>query len=379
MTDFSKKDIMELYFDNDNIQVSKNELIKINRSEFLIKNCEPISGLIVRNNTKIEIENSGIPDIHLLHLAIVKNDKIKSSFAENEILLNEYIHKQIYKPYFLSGISRYIERGDHFKIDEFDFFVLNCNPIKGFVHKKTGTSLIFGLSLELCQKKIKNADQKYADYLSKQYEIESIQKGLEGNFNLILDTGETININLNLMNNEEFNAHEIIIEDNLLSQNLSSEQLINSYTNCDFSINTQLGNSNTADSRAITNNQLDLSRIFESINVNDNSGENSGINNSSTSNNTNYSTGYVNNNHSNEYLYQYDLEMFLYSLPEISIDNSYLKYIDQKKIDLENITKCMICYSDFEINETIKTLPCSKTNSNFFSSFFPFYLYFKVV
>lgn len=181
------------------------------------------------------------------------------------------------------------------------------------------------------------------------------------------------------MNNEEFNAQEIIIEDNLLSQNLSSEQLITSYTNCDFSNNNQLGNSNTTDSRTITNNQLDLSRIFESMNVNDNSGENSGNNNLSISNNSNYTTGYMNNNHSNEYLYQYDLEMFLYSLPEISIDTSYLKYIDQKKKDLENITKCMICYSDFEINETIKTLPCSKTFSYLFSSFFPFYMYFKVV
>lgn len=182
MTEFSKNDIVEMYFNQENIQVSKNEVIKINRSEFLVKNCEPSSGIIIKGKTVIEIENSGIPNINLLHLAIVKNDKINNSLEQNDRLFNEYVHKQLYKPYFLSGINRYIERGDHFKVDEFDFFVLNCNPIKGFVDKKTGTSLIFGLTLDLCNKKIKNADQKYADYLSKQYEIESIKQGLEGNF-----------------------------------------------------------------------------------------------------------------------------------------------------------------------------------------------------
>ena len=161
------------------------------------------------------------------------------------------------------------------------------------------------------------------------------------------------------MNNEEFNAKEIIIEDNLLSQNLNSEQLITSYTSCDFNISDDTSNNTQfSNQRQSNNNQLDLSRIFESISVGGN--ENRNTSNNSSQNNS-VTTQDINiNNHSNDYLYQYDLEMFLYSLPEINIDNSYLKYIDQKKKDLDNITKCMICYCDFEINETIKTLPCSK-------------------
>lgn len=161
------------------------------------------------------------------------------------------------------------------------------------------------------------------------------------------------------MNNEEFNAKEIIIEDNLLSQNLNSEQLITSYTSCDFSISDDISNNGQfSNQRQSNSNQLDLSRIFESISLGGNENRNTSNN---LSQNNSITTQDINiNNHSNDYLYQYDLEMFLYSLPEINIDNSYLKYIDQKKKDLDNITKCMICYCDFEINETIKTLPCSK-------------------
>ena len=74
----------------------------------------------------------------------------------------DYIYKEYFAPYFLSGVRKYIERGDTIIIEDLEIFVLNSFPDHGFIHKDTNVIFKFGLDKERCLEKIHNADNKYA-------------------------------------------------------------------------------------------------------------------------------------------------------------------------------------------------------------------------
>lgn len=75
---------------------------------------------------------------------------------------HSYIQSQYINPYFLSGVKKYIERGDVINIENMEFFVLNCLPENGFVNNETIFQVKVGLTKERCLEKIRNADTRYA-------------------------------------------------------------------------------------------------------------------------------------------------------------------------------------------------------------------------
>ena len=70
--------------------------------------------------------------------------------------------KEYYKPYFLSGNKKYIERGDIFAIEYLEMFILNSYPENGFISGETNIMLKLGLNKEKCLEKINNADNRFA-------------------------------------------------------------------------------------------------------------------------------------------------------------------------------------------------------------------------
>lgn len=74
----------------------------------------------------------------------------------------DYILKEYYRPYFLSGVKKYVERGDVFQIEDLEMFILNSYPENGFVSVDTHVMFKLGLNKEKCLEKINNADNKFA-------------------------------------------------------------------------------------------------------------------------------------------------------------------------------------------------------------------------
>lgn len=77
----------------------------------------------------------------------------------------DYILKEYFRPYFLSGVKKYVERGDIFQIEDLEMFILNSYPENGFITGETGVMFKLGLNKEKCLEKINNADDKYANSL----------------------------------------------------------------------------------------------------------------------------------------------------------------------------------------------------------------------
>jgi hypothetical protein len=74
----------------------------------------------------------------------------------------DYIIKEYFKPFFLSGNKKYVERGDIFTVEDLEMFVLNSYPENGFVSSDTNIMLKLGMSKEKCLEKINNADNRFA-------------------------------------------------------------------------------------------------------------------------------------------------------------------------------------------------------------------------
>jgi hypothetical protein len=74
----------------------------------------------------------------------------------------DYIYKEYFSPYFLSGVKKYIERGDVLNIEDLELFILNSTPDQGFITQDTNVLFKFGLTRERCLEKINSADNKYA-------------------------------------------------------------------------------------------------------------------------------------------------------------------------------------------------------------------------
>jgi hypothetical protein len=360
--------------ENEKESINKNEIVMIKNYEFFVKNSEPLSGILSKE-TKVTIENREILNIQKLQIAVIKKNLQEYGFEE-EKLFQEYVHQQIYKPYFLSGVTRFVERGDIIKVEEVEFCILNCIPEEGFISKDTQLSLLFGMSTEKCLEKIKNADMKYAMQLSRQYDLQTANISSEVRFDM--DSTED---NLDFIDSSNSNLSNYHLGSNPNSSSNNSSNMINLSLNDNGRIIFNSNNVGNLVTRMIDRNSEDRALIRRVINHRRNSNPNNPVlreeSNSNTINrnlitqlnsvnledeNNNIISSISNLNDENDVnmAHEYDLQMFIYSLPELIVDKSYLNYIESKKLDLENITKCMICYSDFELNEVLKTLPCSK-------------------
>jgi hypothetical protein len=72
----------------------------------------------------------------------------------------DYIMKEYFIPYFLSGVKKYIEGGDIIPVEDLEFFILNLRPENGFITNDTNVIFKLGLSKERCLEKINNADNR---------------------------------------------------------------------------------------------------------------------------------------------------------------------------------------------------------------------------
>jgi len=365
LLNFSQEDLVKELKKKENEVISKNETVMLKNYEFFVKNCSPESGVLMKSSI-INVENRDILNIQKVQIAIIKKNLQEMGFEEDSVFQN-YVHQQIYKPYFLSGVAKYIERGEMFKIEGIEFCILNCNPEEGFVTKDTQVNLLFGMSTDKCLEKIKNADLKYAMQLSRQIDLESVDiqtsnSAYELNFNNNSDVFsnqivDDINSNINSSSTD----NEISLEDNRIIFNSDSvgnlvSRIINRNTEDREMLRNAINNRRNSSGNVPSLNQAEsgisqnLTNQFNQVSLEDEDYI------SSTNSTQNQQQIQQNQSQAEEY----DLQMFIYSLPELVVDKNYLDYIECKKLSLENITKCMICYCDFELDETLKTLPCSK-------------------
>ena len=147
--------------ENNQILILKDNLILIKNYIFYVRNSEPSSG-IINSQTYLSIENKEILNITKLNIAIVIFDSNSDKIINDKRTYEEYILKAYFNPFFLSGIKKYIERGDTFQIENLEMFVLNSYPDHGYINSETIVSFTFGLNKEECLNKIKEADNQFA-------------------------------------------------------------------------------------------------------------------------------------------------------------------------------------------------------------------------
>ena len=131
--------------------ILNNYLTRINSIDLFIRKCSPNFG-IINNETILNIENKNIEDLNSVFFGVVKNENPFLNDRKNQNIIIE----RFYKPYFLSGIKKYIERGDIIKIGEIKLFVLKCNPENGFISKNTKNIFKFGKSEEELKERLNN-------------------------------------------------------------------------------------------------------------------------------------------------------------------------------------------------------------------------------
>lgn len=160
---FDKESLLKDLFSSNDKQliINKNEIAQLKQYEFYIRNCEPETGVLTPE-TIISIENKEIMNITKLKIAILKNNIPQFQNPAERRIYEDYILQEYFKPYFLSGVKKYIERGDNLMIEDLEMFILNCYPDNGFISVDTNAMFKFGLNKEKCLEKIHNADNKYA-------------------------------------------------------------------------------------------------------------------------------------------------------------------------------------------------------------------------
>jgi hypothetical protein len=133
------------------LSISNNTLTRINSIDIFIRNCVPNYG-VINNETNLKIQNKNIDQINSLTLAIIKNDNSFLNDKKNQnIILERY-----YKPYFLSGMQKYIERGDIISFGDIKFFVLKSHPENGFINSNTKTIFKYGKTEEQLINRLNN-------------------------------------------------------------------------------------------------------------------------------------------------------------------------------------------------------------------------------
>ena len=141
-------------------KISSNTLIRCN--EFY-SNIIPIKEAFIitcknyENKTINEIKDKIYSTPYKSQLSIITFGIIKNTnpFFNDKKNQNIIIEKY-YKPYFLSGNQKYIERGDIIKIGDIKLFVLKSNPGNGFVNSNTKTIFKFGKTENQLKDKLNN-------------------------------------------------------------------------------------------------------------------------------------------------------------------------------------------------------------------------------
>ncbi len=237
--------IKEIIFESNyqQVVVIKDNIVNIKDKEYYVRNSEPPSGLIT-NETYITIENKEISNIVKINIAVLsREEEIKD---QNEY--KEYIIKEYFNPFFLSGNRKYIERGDQFFIENLELFVLNSYPEQGYINKESNVSFSFGLTKEECLDKIDLADSQFAISLSRLQGEEDINRNILQRLSLNYREMNSTNPNLRsqhtsfsfLVNNNEGNRlisneddQRLITEfiqsqDEIMNSNLEDHLHINS-------------------------------------------------------------------------------------------------------------------------------------------------------
>jgi hypothetical protein len=294
LINFSQDELIKEIINDENGIVIKNEIISLKKYKFYVKNSEPRTGIITKL-TELKLENREILNILKLQIAVIQSNVHEYDFNEDKNYQN-YIHQQYFKPYFLSGVKRYIEKGDSIKIDNIEFFILNCYPDEGFVASETQLYYKYNMNKEKCMEKIEDSDMKLALQLARQFERESLVDSTYNNTSL--DNNSTNNIYIS-------DENRFMINSNNISEFIS---------------------------RIINRDIVDRGILSNAIQQN--------------------MDEHIDNDK--------DIELFICNLPEFVVDETYLRYIEDKKVKVENITKCMICFCEFEKDQILKTLPCSK-------------------
>lgn len=160
-TDKIKVDI--LTSPKEQLTISKGNGITIGRHEFYVRNCIPECGLI-SPDTLLSIEQKTVVNVTKIKLAVINNNRFplvfSSQFTQRDY--ERYIIEDYYKPYFISGVSKYIERGDIIKIEDIEFFVLNCIPEVGYINSATLFWLKFNKTRDQCLEYITSVDNTLA-------------------------------------------------------------------------------------------------------------------------------------------------------------------------------------------------------------------------
>ena len=159
-----KRDIYSTPRKNELI-IMKNKSAKINNYNFYIKNAFPECGIIT-NETAITIENKEISIIKSLTIYQI-NRTVQTMQNITEIEEN-YLF-----PYFHSGTSHFIERGDILTISNKEFFIVDTKPLSGFVSNKTSMIIKGGKTREECISMMTKDDNKIAREMNKSIRSEN--------------------------------------------------------------------------------------------------------------------------------------------------------------------------------------------------------------
>ena len=133
------------------LSINNNSLTRINSYDLYIRNCSPSYG-VINNDTIINIKNKNIEQIRSVTLAIILNDNPLFNDRKNQNIIIE----RFYKPNFLSGMQKYIERGDIISFGDIKFFVLKSHPENGFINSNTKTIFKYGKTEEQLINRLNN-------------------------------------------------------------------------------------------------------------------------------------------------------------------------------------------------------------------------------
>mmetsp|Transcript_22985 Transcript_22985/g.17421 ORF Transcript_22985/g.17421 Transcript_22985/m.17421 type:complete len:122 (+) Transcript_22985:1136-1501(+) len=112
---------------------------------------------------EIKIESQTPKNVEKLKLAPIWPDKVDMARLREK---KEYYWKKLedryVNPFFLSGIFRYVEKGETLIVRRQQFFVNDCTPKAGIVSDKTIIEIEEGFSEEVFRQKQVLADEKLA-------------------------------------------------------------------------------------------------------------------------------------------------------------------------------------------------------------------------
>lgn len=188
------------------LSILQNTLTRIHSYDLYIRNCIPSYG-VINNETQITILNKDIEQLRSITIAIINNQNSQNNKIKDK-KNSSFLIERYYKPYFLSGMHKYVERGDTITIGDLEIFVLKCSPKSGYVINSTKCILKYGKTKEQCIERINN----------------EIERERERNNNVI--NNELSEINNTNTNNSTSNNYNVItrIHSSIRTRNQSLQE-----------------------------------------------------------------------------------------------------------------------------------------------------------